>query len=33
MNIYEQLVNAGLTPGEASDIEYMLKGEEEYDNA
>lgn len=33
MTIYEQLIELGLTPGEASDIEYMLKGEEEYENA
>lgn len=32
-NIYDQLVGLGLTPGEAGDIVYMLKGEEEYEDA
>lgn len=32
MSIYEQLIDAGLTPGQANDIVWMLKDEEGYDN-
>lgn len=31
--VYDQLIELGLTPGEAGDIVYMLQGEEEYEDA